>query len=238
MKTDPNLDAAAVVVRIVLGHPEVAAVCVFEAAPAPLVQERGEHPDETNRVVSTALQLKAEYGLPFWDGALLSCVDLSPTPIAILRAASHHNRAEYSQLKIEKSNLSAELLRQMASAAQPGTLLAVSSRLDMEDASERHIPMLDFHCAASPTNLRLIEAVIRRIGISGGFILQSGKSYHFYGEKLLTKDDLIRFLGNALLFAPIVDRAWVAHQLIELACGLRISSRASGPPQVVRLVGL
>jgi hypothetical protein len=34
---------------------------------------------------------------------------------------------------------------------------------------------------------------------------------------------LLTMLAKALLFAPIIDRAWVAHQMIERACGLRIS---------------
>jgi hypothetical protein len=55
------------------------------------------------------------------------------------------------------------------------------------------------------------------------------------GWDLLPDESLVRFLGKVLLFAPIVDRAWVAHQLIEGACALRISSRAGygGPPRLV-----
>jgi hypothetical protein len=42
-------------------------------------------------------------------------------------------------------------------------------------------------------------------------------------------------LARALLLAPIIDRAWVAHQLIERACGLRISpgKTYAQPPIVI-----
>jgi hypothetical protein len=38
------------------------------------------------------------------------------------------------------------------------------------------------------------------------------------------------FLGRALLFAPIVDRAYLAHQLLERRCALRISAVGDEKP--------
>jgi hypothetical protein len=71
-------------------------------------------------------------------------------------------------------------------------------------------------------NDQRVKAVARSLGLHG-YIAHSGKSYHFYGSDLMEGDHLMRMLAKALLFAPIVDRAWVAHQLVEKACGLRIS---------------
>ena len=71
-----------------------------------------------------------------------------------------------------------------------------------------------------------------------GALLSSGKSYHFYGANLLTDEDLRIFLGRALLFAPITDKTWIAHQLIEGSCALRISSRKDygGPPKIIAII--
>lgn len=33
----------------------------------------------------------------------------------------------------------------------------------------------------------------------------------------------MEFLGRALLFTPVVDGRWVAHQMIEGQCALRVS---------------
>ncbi len=76
------------------------------------------------------------------------------------------------------------------------------------------------------------------MGVGGGFLLQSGESYHFYGKGLLDDRALVRFLGQALLLAPVIDRAWIAHQLIEGASALRISKKpsGSGEPVVVRAI--
>jgi hypothetical protein len=43
-----------------------------------------------------------------------------------------------------------------------------------------------------------------------GYIVSSGQSYHFYGSDLLRTDQLVTMFAKALLYAPIVDRAWAA----------------------------
>ena len=93
----------------------------------------------------------------------------------------------------------------------------------MTDGKISHLPLIDFHCPASAENARLALAVGRRI-IDGSFLLLlSGKSYHAVGLKPILSDELVCFLSKALLFSPIVDRGYIAHQLIERRCALRIS---------------
>jgi hypothetical protein len=41
---------------------------------------------------------------------------------------------------------------------------------------------------------------------------------------MMTHDDWIRFLGRALLLAPIVDPRYIAHRLIDGFAVLRIST--------------
>ncbi len=78
--------------------------------------------------------------------------------------------------------------------------------------------------------------VLKVLGLSG-FVLLSAKSYHFYGGELMEEVDLCRFLGKAFLFTPIVDRAWIAHQLMASACAPRVSQRPQyGAPKVVARV--
>jgi hypothetical protein len=50
----------------------------------------------------------------------------------------------------------------------------------------------------------------------------------YYGDAMLDDRGLTRFLARCLLFAPVIDRAWVGHQLLESACALRISAKPSG----------
>jgi len=115
-------------------------------------------------------------------------------------------------------------------------MLALQSRVLLRDGNSRHIPMLDFHVPASDRSLRSVMTVLKVLRLSG-FVLLSGKSYHFYGDELMEEGELCRFLGKALLFTPIVDRAWIAHQLMASACALRVSQRPQyGAPKVVARV--
>jgi hypothetical protein len=99
--------------------------------------------------------------------------------------------------------------------------------------------MLDFRIRPSDENEELAIKVLARLG-TPGTLVNSGNSYHFYGDRLLRGGAaLSRFLGGASLFSPFVDQRWVAHQLIEGACALRVSPGKSfaAPPLVVRRVG-
>ena len=91
-----------------------------------------------------------------------------------------------------------------------------------QDDKVMHLPMLDFHCRASSDNDALVVAVLKELGLQG-YVAKSGRSYHYYGRRLMSEQDLITMLGRALLYSPIIDRAWIAHQLLERSCGLRIS---------------
>ena len=102
-------------------------------------------------------------------------------------------------------------------------ILVVSSDVKLLSRERAHIPMVDFRCPATGKNRELAIRACSLIDQAGGYLLESGHSYHFYGKSLLKPDEFLAFLGRILLLSPIVDRAWIAHQLIEGACGLRIS---------------
>ena len=114
----------------------------------------------------------------------------------------------------------------------------VSSEVRLNDGSSGHLAMLDFHVPASPSALAQAVQIGRAIG-SAGWILESGHSYHYYGKSLLAPRELVEFLGRALMFAPITDRGWIAHQLVAGACSLRTGAHPSkvGVPVVVEEFG-
>ena len=98
--------------------------------------------------------------------------------------------------------------------------------------------MIDFHCPAQADNDELVSSTIAALAIGPGYLVESGESYHFYGLGLLSDSDLPAFLGKILLLCPIVDRAWVAHQLMEGVCALRVSPRSQqeiGPTLLAKL---
>jgi hypothetical protein len=97
--------------------------------------------------------------------------------------------------------------------------------------------MLDFRIRPSVENEQLAVDILTRMSTSGT-LFNSGNSYHFYGDKLIDEKQLLEFLGKAALFAPFVDQRWIAHQMIEGACALRISrgKKFTHGPTYVRTV--
>jgi hypothetical protein len=123
-------------------------------------------------------------------------------------------------------------------SATSGASLTFLSEVVCRDGSLRHLPMADFHMFKSAPNQRVVEVVAQRLFPRGGVLLESGESYHGYGAELLSEAEFRRFLGKALLCAPIVDRAYLAHQLIEGRCALRLTPGGgkSSVPTVVAVL--
>jgi len=228
------MDAAEVILAILSRNPEISSITLFEPISLPLVQDRLKFIGEGQRLIEIALDLKHRYHLPFWDGLLVSALNTESAPLEVIQAASQHNPSR-NVMRLEVNNLTSEGLRSLTRKETAVAMIALSSLVDLKDGSQRHIPMVDFHCPPSKSNLELATAVANELKVGPGFLLESGRSYHFYGLELMSRSALASFLGRVLLFSPIVDRAWIAHQLIESACALRISPRGETgeAPQVI-----
>jgi hypothetical protein len=216
-------------------HPEVQSLSLFEPEAVPLAQARLAGDDVSNRIVCQGLGIREAYGAPFWDAVLLSCFGRGGAALPVLKQAQFHNSGPRRDLRVQAVHWGPPQWTQLLSEVAPGRMLVFSSRVSIHGGESRHIPLLDFHCPATPKNEELAALAAELLDIGGGFLLESGESYHFYGNALLDDAGLVDFLGRALLLAPIIDRAWIAHQLIERACGLRISQKhGGGEPLVVR----
>ena len=102
-----------------------------------------------------------------------------------------------------------------------------------------HIPMLDFQCEPSAPFLDLVCFAIAELGEADGAVLNSGKSFHYYGFRPMDPTGWATFLGKALLLAPLVDARQIAHRTREGQGVLRISRSAAKPhvPDLVQVLG-
>lgn len=212
---------------------------VHRFAVAGRMQKRAHCPT-TADVVAAAKADKAETDRPFWD-ALFRRLPGQPADVqadVVRQAKYHHTMAKVAISTRFALHDRAQVAASLAAEARnvsPGQILALSSRLISEGGAEWHIPMLDYRIRVSKENDELVLAHLGALGASG-WLLHSGRSYHFIGRSLLAgPEGLMHFLGSALLFAPMVDGRWIAHQLIEGACSLRVSSgdERQPPPRIV-----
>ena len=107
----------------------------------------------------------------------------------------------------------------------PGrSIVALTSRVQVQKTDlELHIPMVDFRLDSDPANDELATELLKVLG-EPGYLVDSGRSYHFYGQTLVTHEDFYRFLGRAQLMSHYADQRWIGHQLISGKAALRISS--------------
>lgn len=126
--------------------------------------------------------------------------------------------------KVPAAQVSAEALRIRAEGLGLGELLGLISKVELCDGGSAHIPMMDFVCGPSAQNLTSITHLLSEMRKGIGFLLESGRSYHYYGAELLTDEEWRRFIGKCLLMFGYVDDRYIGHQLVDGHCVLRLSA--------------
>ena len=116
-------------------------------------------------------------------------------------------------------------------------VLAASSRVRLKDGSVAHIPMIDFKCAPTQQNVEMAKEAFPKIGQTDGVLLNSGNSFHYYGQTLMNEKEWLKFLGHCLLLSDFIDTRYVGHALINGECRLRLSTTPLNPfiPTVVKV---
>ena len=126
--------------------------------------------------------------------------------------------------RLSRDEASAGRLREFVAHLGDGRLLGLISRVSLSDGASRHIPMMDFMCPISAANLQALMSLLKEVKQGTGWLLESGRSYHYYGAELLSEETWRIFLGKCLLMFGYVDDRYVGHQLVDGHCVLRLSA--------------
>lgn len=118
--------------------------------------------------------------------------------------------------------------------------LGACSKVLLKDGTYAHIPMIDFSSQLTG-GLDDVKTALKRIGEEEGYIYNSGRSFHYYGAKVLNPREWQIFYGKTLLLntreEKVSDDRYVGHRLIDDFGCLRIS-RNSQKPHYPRLVAI
>ena len=98
--------------------------------------------------------------------------------------------------------------------------------------------MMDFMCVPSKSNQATIAYLLGTFCRGRGFLLESGRSYHYYGLQLLADEEWPAFLGRCLLMSGFADDRYIGHQLVDGHCVLRLSpgvAKTQAPTVVAEL---
>lgn len=107
----------------------------------------------------------------------------------------------------------------------PDNELAFHSNALLENGEIRHVVMVDMS-TSSRAHLAKLRTFLGDNFFQRIAWYASGRSFHGYGEDLLSSDDWVRFMGLLLLvnqprLEPTVDPRWIGHRLLAGFSALR-----------------
>lgn len=126
-------------------------------------------------------------------------------------------------------------LNRMCQEELPDGVVSLVSR---PDAKNPHIAMMNLH----PSEGVMIDDVVKFIKKlwpnMEGYLLSSGRFYHFYGNALLDTSAWQEFIGNFLIAYDYVHPGYCGFRLIDGFSTLRLTSHPFYKPHVPKLVAL
>lgn len=94
-----------------------------------------------------------------------------------------------------------------------------------------HIPMMNFHPDEGVT-LNHLVTLTRKIGPKGrGFIMETGRFWHYWGTELMNENEWLRFNCQFLMPTVAVSERYVGHSLYRGYNTLRLTSSAPYKPK-------
>ena len=125
----------------------------------------------------------------------------------------------------------------LISSMGEGQMLTIRSPVSVFQHREHpHIPMLDFKILRSEENSKLLAACLaEKVAVGSlpkGVLLETERSYHYYGFSLLTENGWRRFMAESLVYTPagahLIDCRWVGWRLLSGAAALRLNEKNAG----------
>lgn len=224
-----GMPTAEILTLLVSENQTISAIFAFAYRHPTLLQQRLALTSDENAIIAKATALRNSSRLPFWEALMLSCFGESRDFKRLLQEATFHQSHAHSLLRISRDEVLAGRLVELMDGQPAGRHLSFSSKIELSGEETKQLPLLDFHCPESVENDRLVSEVCKQLYRDTTLVFSSGESYHALGLDPLDENGFRDFLTRSLLFAPIVDARYVAHQLLEGACALRLSISVDKP---------
>lgn len=181
-------------------------------------------------LIENALKLRMQSSLPFWDCVMASTFTLPEISDDVFAEALVHTD------NIHVFTVKGDSIAQIADIIEKSEdNLAVNSFLECKNSIRYHLCLLDFHIPFSKKSTDIVKKILSAVEISG-YILCSGKSYHFYGDQILNQEDYFELLTKLLLISPVIDKQWIAHQLLRKRAFLRVTKKYDEYPYLVERI--
>lgn len=208
-------------------YPDISFFYFYPLSKQALLQDRIKLGEREMEQYEKALSIRNEYRLPFWDSIMLTMFGNEKFSSSIFDAALlHHNNSKLLKLSND-SHLYSNLKKLQEENYGWNSVIELSNGVKM------HLPLLDFHIPYSHINTEIVKQTLLRLQLGSGYLMHSGESYHYIHNYYLTDKDLMQLLIKSLFFSPIIDRLWVAHQLLNGSATLRIGKKHGISPTLI-----
>lgn len=194
------------------------------------LQERIEFDEIDQDLFYKSLQIRNSIKLPFWDSLMMAFVQNQIFSEKILDALSKSAVIRKKKFLSRKAVLDGKLEELQKSKLN----YAINSEIILSTGEKRHLLLLDFHIRHSVYSELFVQKIIEKLYKKEGFIINSGKSYHFIGSGYFTLDSMLDILVKSIFFSPVVDKTWVAYQLLDRSCSLRFTKKHNSFPTLVK----
>lgn len=202
---------------------EIAAVYVGEYELPPLIQARATLSLHEKNLIEKAADIRNYQWFSFQQILLELVAKDNGSYERILDAVFYHQPHPNNKRRLTRKDIQRGSLAEIATQHSRNPM-AIYSLVETQDGKKRHMPLLDMHIEKSERGLEIVKSVSSKI-LDGHFIIiETSRSYHMVGVKLINQKQFYQFLGTSLFCAPIVDGAYIAHQIIDGEAALRITS--------------
>jgi hypothetical protein len=135
------------------------------------------------------------------------------------------------ELSVEGEELNEQLLQSVATS--------ITSRVWNEAGHQvGHLALMNLHPVGF-YDLSEIRAAVRLVDDgSAGYILDSGRYFHYYGRRFLDLPASLKFLSQFLMPCVLVSPRYIGHSLYRGFCTLRLNAAPPFKPVVPVLVNL
>lgn len=211
-------------------------------SPSPTLEERlaGKTAQPLDSIFEEAMLLRRATKanlLSYWESVLIAAASSDKSQLFVHEALKHEAKDEANdRFQLTVDELSEGALRDRVRDLSDDEVIAIYSKCRLSDGTVMHIPMMDFRALPNEQTLSVIKTALEEIQQFNGVVLESGRSYHFYGVRLLAEDDWMDFMLKCLLLAPFTDARYITHRLLERVGSLRITAGKTFKPNVPIIV--
>lgn len=115
-------------------------------------------------------------------------------------------------------------------------VLSIHGTIKLDNGKEGFIPMMNFHLEKN-VDLKFIKKTLEIMGEKDGVILDSGRYFHYYANRIVNHNDWLKFIGCMLLPTIIVTEGYIGYSLIR-GTTLRLTSNnvKTKIPSVIKII--